>query len=377
MKDKNTSGRRKFLKLSSLGAGLITTLSSFDLIKKSSEEITKNANDLHLKIAGYDFPRLQALINKKVSMNRCSYDFTKASIGDLNSLAFSGAQTYDVSEIGIHPFMLAYANDNFRDYSLLPIFPLRLFRHKSIFVHADSGIKTPEDLKGKKVGTAGYSSSSLTWIRGILKDEYGVNPEDIQWVISRKDSSAEASGKVSKQEQVLPEGVKISYGTAGQDESDLLLSREVDALFHAAEPKAFFNGNPKIVRLFDDSRNAEQAYFTKTGVFPIMHAIAVKTELLDENSWLAASIFDAYKESKAMNYNFMRKLGWAYDSLPWYGQELEDTRKVMGDNYYSYGIKGNKKVLKKICNYSYDQGLSKSKLSIKDLFHKSGLDLID
>ncbi len=377
MKEKHASGRRNFLKLSSLGAGLIASLSSFDLMKKGGEVISNNKDDLHLKIAGYDFPRLQALTDKKVAINRCSYDISKASIGDLNSLAFSGGQTYDVSEIGLIPFMLAYANNEFRDYSLLPVFPLRLFRHKSIFVRADGNIKTPKDLKGKKVGTAGYSSSSLTWIRGMLKDEYKIDPTDIEWVISNKDSSSEVAGKISKQEQVQPDGVKISYGTVGMDESDLLLSGEVDALFHAAEPKAFFNGDPKIVRLFEDSRKAEQAYFTKTGIFPIMHVVAVKTALLDENPWLASSIFEAYKEAKEMNFSFMRKLGWVYDSLPWYGQELDATRKLMGDNYYSYGIDANKHVLKKIFKYTYDQGLSQKKLSIKDLFHKSGLDLVD
>lgn len=377
MKEKSTSSRRNFLKISSLGAGLIGSLSSFDLIKKGSDIISGNKDDLHLKIAGYDFPRLKALTDNKVKINRCSYDISKASIGDLNSLAFSGEQTFDVSELGLIPFMLAYSNDKFRDYSLLPIFPLRLFRHKSIFIRADGSIKKPEDLKGKKVGTAGYSSSSLTWIRGMLKDEYGIDPTDIEWVISNKDSSTEAAGKISKQEQVQPEGVTISNGTVGKDESDLLLSGEVDALFHAAEPKAFFKGDPNVVRLFPDSRKAEQDYYTKTGIFPIMHVVAVKTALLDENPWLAASIFDAYKEAKEINYIFMRKMGWAYSSLPWYGQELDETRKLMGDKYYSYGIEVNKQVLKKICKYTYDQGLSEEKLSIKDLFHKSGRDLAE
>lgn len=377
MKEKSTSSRRNFLKISSLGAGLIGSLSSFDLIKKGSDIISGNKDDLHLKIAGYDFPRLKALTDNKVKINRCSYDISKASIGDLNSLAFSGEQTFDVSELGLIPFMLAYSNDKFRDYSLLPIFPLRLFRHKSIFIRADGSIKKPEDLKGKKVGTAGYSSSSLTWIRGMLKDEYGIDPTDIEWVISNKDSSTEAAGKISKQEQVQPEGVTISNGTVGKDESDLLLSGEVDALFHAAEPKAFFKGDPNVVRLFPDSRKAEQDYYTKTGIFPIMHVVAVKTALLDENPWLATSIFDAYKEAKEINYIFMRKMGWAYSSLPWYGQELDETRKLMGDKYYSYGIEVNKQVLKKICKYTYDQGLSEEKLSIKDLFHKSGRDLAE
>ena len=125
----------------------------------------------------------------------------------LNTHVFSGPQTLDVCEIGLHPYMLAYANDSFRDYSLLPIFPLRLFRHKSIFIRTDRGINKPEDLKGKTIATPGYSSTSLTWIRGVLQDEYGIRPEDVNWIVSSKDSSARDGGKASKQENTFPEGI--------------------------------------------------------------------------------------------------------------------------------------------------------------------------
>ena len=243
-----------------------------------------------------------------------------------------------------------------------------MFRHKSIFVRAGRNIKSPKDLKGKKIGTPGYSSSSLTWIRGMLKDEYGLNPEDVQWVIANKDSSAEVSGKISEQEQVLPDGISIIKGSAGKDESELLLTGEVDALFHAAQPKAFIQGNPQIVRLFEDSKKAEQDYYSTTGIFPIMHAVAVKSQLLQNNPWLAESIFNAYSEAKYMEYNYMLKLGWAYDILPWYGQEYEETKKLLGNNFYPYGFEANKKVLETICRYSYEQGLISRQLSFEDLF---------
>ncbi len=108
----------------------------------------------------------------------------------------------------------------FRDYTLLPIFPLRMFRHRSVFIRNDRGIKRPEDLRGRKVATPGYSSTSLTWIRGILEDEYGISPKDVQWIVARKDSSAKDAGKASKQENVFPKGVPIELGPEGQDESD-------------------------------------------------------------------------------------------------------------------------------------------------------------
>jgi len=366
------SKRRAFLKTTAFGAGLIGTLGAFNF-KNRTNPYYSGETDLHLNMAGYDYPRVKAIIDKKVEINRCTINFEKGSIGDLNTNIFSGPQSYDVTEVGIIPYILAYANDNFRDYSLLPIFPLRMFRHKSVFIHTDSGIRKPQELKGKRVGIPGYSSSSLTWIRGMFQDEYGVYPNDIQWVIANKDSSADVGGKASKQEQVIPEGISITSGTPGKDESELLLSGEVDALFHTVEPKAFTQGNPKIIRLFEDSRKVEQDYFAKTGIFPIMHAVAVKKGLLEDNSWLAESLFNAYSEAKTMNYTFMRKLGWAYDTLPWYGQEHDETRKLMGDNFWPYGIDANRKTLETICRYSFEQGLIKKKIPFEDLFHSSSM----
>ena len=228
----------------------------------------------------------------------CEVEFELDKIGDLNNHAFTGPQTRAITEIGLAPFMLSYANDGFRDYSLIPVFPLRVFRHKSIFVHVDAGIDHPADLKGKRVGTPGYSSTSLQWIRGILQDEYGVHPEDIEWVVSADDSSAGLSGTVSKNENVFPEGLTVTTGPVGKDESDLLLGRDVDALFHAIEPRAFVEGNPNIRRLFDDVRTTEQDYFRRTGIFPIMHAVAIRNDLAKQHPWLPAAVFDAYSRSK-------------------------------------------------------------------------------
>jgi len=112
-------------------------------------------------MAGYKFTRVEALVDGHVKIEGCDAQFEVAKIGDMNTHVISGPQTRDVTEIGLHPFMLAYANDSFRDYTLLPIFPLRLFRHKSIFIRTDRGINKPQDLRGKTIGTAGYSSTSL------------------------------------------------------------------------------------------------------------------------------------------------------------------------------------------------------------------------
>ncbi len=355
---------------------LITSLLFTGCQNAESDNKNNVANEkLQLKVAGYDLDRLEGIFKGKVPIEGCEIEFQKLGIGDANTAAFSGAGTYDITEIGLHPFMLAYANNDFRDYTLIPVFPIRAFRHKSIFIHTDSGINTPEDLKGKRIGTPGYSSSSLTWIRGVLKDEYGVDPEDITWVLSNEDSSAEAVGKISAEEQVVPEGINAVYGTAGKDESELLLSGEVDALFHAAEPKSYIEGNPKVKRLFDDARSTERAYYSETGIFPIMHVIAIKTELVEENPWLAKAVFEAYSKSKSMHYAKLDKIGWAYSSLPWFAQEYEETKKLMGDNFWPYGIEANRKTLETLFRYSYEQGLASKHLTIEELFCTESLEL--
>jgi 4,5-dihydroxyphthalate decarboxylase len=328
---------------------------------------------LPLKMAGYELDRVAGLVDGRVKVSGCDATFEVAGIGDMNTDVFSGAQTRDVTEVGLHPYMLAYANEGFRDYSLLPVFPLRAFRHKSIFINTASGIVKPEDLRGRKVATPGFSSTSLTWLRGIVQHEYGVRPEEIEWVVSSKDSSAGIAGKVSKQESMIPEGLKVTKGPEGKDESDLLVDGDVDALFHAAEPRAYVQGHPNVARLFSDYRQTERDYYRKTGIFPIMHAVAIRNSLVEKNPWLPEAVFDAYSQAKQLMYNDLRKMGWATISLPWAGKELEETRALMGDNFWPYGIDANRKALETLFQYSYEQDLASRKLKIEDLFHPSTL----
>ena len=366
--------RRNFMKTAALTVGAAQTLSLFGA--GAVLAANKPAN-LPLVMAGYKFDRTEALIDGRVKVAGCDIQFEEATIGDINVNVLGGPQTYDLTEIGLHPFMLAYANDHFRDYSLLPIFPLRLFRHKSAFIRTDRGIEKAEDLKGKRIATAGYASSSLTWMRGIFQDEYGVRPEDVEWVISSADSAADLSGKTSKQESTLPEGISITRGPKGKDESDLLASGEVDAVFHAVEPRAYVEGHPKIARLFPDYRSTERDYFSRTGVFPIMHVVAIKKSLVEQNPWLIKAAFDAYSQSKQMAYKYLDKSAWVKGSLPWVGQEFAETRALMGENYYSYGIKPNRKTLETLFRYSHQQGLCSRELTIEELFEPASLALIE
>lgn len=329
-----------------------------------------------LEMAGYPFEHVSALMSGKVQVDGRDVTFDVGRIGDLNTHVFSGSRTLDVTEIGLIPYVLAFANEGFRAYSLIPVFPLRLFRHKSIFVHADSGIDRPVKLKGRRVGTPGYSSTSLTWIRGMLSDEYGVRPEDIEWIVSAEDSSTASSGTASKQEKVFPKGLSVSVGPAGKDESDLLIDGDVEALFHAAEPRAFIEGHPEIKRLFPDPRQVEREYFAKTGIFPIMHAVAIRNDLIEQDPSLPRAVFEAYSASKAMAYADMREK-WFLRTLPWFAQELEATQELMGRNFSPYGIEANRKALEALFRYSHEQGLASRRLKVEEVFEPSTLESVE
>jgi 4,5-dihydroxyphthalate decarboxylase len=370
-----TLSRRNFIKVTTLAAGAIGVAGTIGAYRPGMAKGVETSNGLPINMAGYNLDRTRALFDRQVKVDGCDFQIEEQGIGDLNTHVFSGPQTLDVTEIGLHPFMLAYANEGFRDYSLLPIYPIRVFRHKSIFIRTDRGIKGPEDLRGRKVATPGFSSTSLTWLRGIMQHEYGLNPEAIQWYVSAKDSSAEAAGKVSKQESMVPKGLSVSQGPEGKDESDMLESGEVDALFHAAEPRAYIEGHPKVARLFPDFRKTERAYFKKTGIFPIMHAVVIRNTLVEQNPWLPKAVFKAYSQAKQIMYDQLKKMGWATISLPWAAQEIEETRALMGENFWPYGIEPNRKALEALFQYSFEQGLCSRMLTIEEVFHPASLEL--
>lgn len=324
---------------------------------------------LPITVAGYDYNRVAAVANGEALIEGCKVSYEVTGIGPMNMHALGGPRTRHVTEIGLIPYLLAWANDKIRDYALLPLPLLRVFRHKSMWVRSDSDIENPSQLRGRKIGIVAYSSSSLTWIRGILQDEYGVKPEDLHWVVAAKESSAGLTGGASSWESVPPpDGIRIMNAAAGLDESDLLLAGEVDAIFHAAEPKAFMERNPAIRRLFVDHRSVEQDYYKRTGIFPIMHSVAVKRDIMAENPWLPKAVFAAFSKAKATDMKYMQMLGWAYETLPWYGQEFDETVAAMGRNFYAYGYEASAKTYDTAFRYLHEQGLTKYRVTLDEIF---------
>jgi 4,5-dihydroxyphthalate decarboxylase len=359
--------RRDALKLGGAAAlGLLATRKG-----AASAEISRPK----INVAGYPYDRVQAIKDGLVGIDQADVSFYNENIYSLNAQAFGPQKTYEVTELGLIPYASKYINEGFREYVLIPVFISRTFRHRNIYVHVDSGIEKPEDLRGKRVGTPGYGMSASTWIRGMLLDEYGVKANELRWIETTKSSDA-GTLNTGFAQYYFPDDFPLVKGPPGVDESELLLSGGCDALITAITPKSYADGNPKIRRLFSDVKATEQQYYRETGLFPIMHVVAIRADVAKEKSWLPAAVFQMYSEAKQMAYDNLATTTVLKTSLPWAMDEYEETTKLMGNDYWRYGIEANRKELEAVMRYSYEQGLVKEHGRFEAMFHPSTLELL-
>jgi len=376
MNPKETAiNRRQFLTTTAIGAaGIAAGGGILSGQQVRAAEQASGAKVPAIKVAGYDYDRVSAIMNGQAGIDGAEVNFHVENIYGLNDIAFGPEKKYEVTEIGLIPYISKYINDDFRGYTLIPVFISRTFRHRNVFVHADSGIKKPEDLKGKKVGTPGYGMSANTWIRGFLLDEYGVKADDMQWIETTESSDGARLNK-GFSKYYFAGDFPLTKGPEGVDESELLLSGGCDALITAITPRAFLEGNPKIKQLFPDIRTAEMDYYRKTKLFPIMHVVAIRTDVLKENPWLAKAVFEMYSKAKQKAYANLESTTVSRVTLPWVVEEFSDTRKLMGNNYWKYGIEANRKELESIMRYVHEQGLTKRRIKFEEMFDPSTLKL--
>lgn len=270
---------------------------------------------------------------------------------------------FDVSEMSLSTYVLALSRGDNR-FVAIPVFPSRMFRHSSIFVNIEKGIKKPQDLIGKKVGVPEYQLTAIVWIRGILKDFYGVRPQDVKW----RAGGLETPGRKEKISIDLPPDIDYQSIPEGKTLSEMLANGELDAIISPREPSCFLKGDPRVKRLFEDYKKEEEEYFKRTRIFPIMHVMVIKRSIYDRYPWIAQSLYKALELSKKVCIENLRKLNACYATLPWLHAEMEATKRIMGHEYWPYGVRENEHVLSVFLRYSYEQGLAKRMMKVEELF---------
>ncbi|NLS04248.1 ABC transporter substrate-binding protein [Rhizobium sp. P32RR-XVIII] len=270
---------------------------------------------------------------------------------------------FDVAEMSLSSYVMSHFTED-RPFVAIPVFPSRYFRHSSIYVNAAAGIREPADLVGKRVGSPEYQMTAPVWIRGILSDEYGVKVDDV----THYTGGEEEPNRPEKLALDLPENIRVKRIGPTQTLSAMIRDGEIDALFTARKPSSYAGPNGGVRRLFEDFVDVERAYFRKTNIFPIMHTIVIRREIYEAHRWIAQSLYKAFAEAQLRIYRELEETAALKVMLPWLNAHVEDVRRIMGDDYWSYGFKQNRETLDTFLRYSYEQGLSKRRLRAEDIF---------
>ncbi len=317
---------------------------------------------LNLSVAVGDCDRTRPLSDGLVQIDGVDPVFMALDPEEIFFRAFRHAE-FDICELSLSSFTVKTSQDAC-PYVGVPAFVSRAFRHTAIYVRTDR-IKKPADLKGKKIGVPEYQLTANVWVRAILQDDHGVKPADIHWI---RGGLVEA-GRLEKTAITLPKGVQLEDAPAGRTLSSMLEAGEIDGFIGPRVPTPFERGHPQVRWLFPDPVAAAKGYFKRTGFFPIMHLVGVRRELAEQHPWLPAAVLKAFERSKAIALEKLADTSSAKVTLPFVEEMLRDARAFMGQDFWSYGVEPNRKVLDYFLAQHHAQGLSSRRLAVDELFH--------
>ena len=271
---------------------------------------------------------------------------------------------FDIAEMSLtHCYALPALGRS--DFVSLPVFPSRMFRHGFIFINRRSGIVSPQDLAGKRIGVQGHQMTAAVWIRGLLRDTFDVDLSTVRWF----EGGVNEPGVVGGGTMELRPSNPIDTHHIGPDTtlSDMLASGEIDALIGAFTPKSL-GTSPDVARLLEDPAAQERAYFAKTGIFPIMHALVVKREVFDSDPTLAGKIMQACEASKQTALQSMAFSAALAVTLPWLLDHIEETKKIMGADPWPYGTTPNRRTLDAFGLILHEDGFTPVALTPEEVF---------
>jgi 4,5-dihydroxyphthalate decarboxylase len=303
-----------------------------------------------------------------VGIDGCNVSYFTLPVEEMFIRAFDHEE-FDVVELSLSTYAMLSSRGGCV-YRAIPVFPLRMFRHSAIYVHADAAIATPSDLRGRIVGVPEYQVTAAVWVRGLLEDEYGVPAREIRW----RTGGIEDAGRREKSGFTPPAGVEIESIPPTETLTEHFLARKIDALIAPREPRLHADRHPSIRRLFPDPRPVEMAYYDRTKIFPIMHVLAIRATLVDTVPWLAVNVYKAFVESRRLCMERLADETSVQVMIPWVMAARADAMRHMGAGFWPYGTEENRATLDAFFRYHATQGLSSTALSDEELFIPSTLE---
>jgi 4,5-dihydroxyphthalate decarboxylase len=319
---------------------------------------------LQLSVAVGPYDRTRALVDGSVQIDGVDPLCMTLSPEEIFFRAFRHAE-FDICELSLSSFTVKTALGNC-PYVGVPAFVSRTFRHTAIYVRTDR-IKKPADLKGKKVGVPEYQLTANVWARAILEEDFGVKPSDISWVRGPI-SDAERPEKISIK---LPPDVKLEDAPEGKTISQLLADGAIDGFIAPRAPDLDLRKHPDIGWLFPDPTSAAKDYYKRTGIFPIMHLVGVRRELVQQHPWLPAAALKAFDQAKAVALELINDTSATKVTLPFVEENLKAARELMGEDFWPYGVAPNRKTLEAFLRRHHAEGLSSRLVKVDEMFHPS------
>ncbi|QGA69000.1 ABC transporter substrate-binding protein [Sulfolobus sp. E11-6] len=333
-------------------------------------------SNLTLTIACWGYDKVKPFLTGEVKIEGVEINLKKMWVQEIFRRML-GNKEFDASEMSFSAYISTLFTKD-KPFIGIPVFLSRKFRLGYIFINRESGIRKPEDLKGRRVGIPEFRHTASVWIRGILEEKYGVPVESVTYVLG----PMEREKSPNKYYIYVPQldstklyrnDIKIVRAPEGKVLSEMLAENEIDALYHAQIPTTYYTTD-KVKRLFDNYIEEDLKYFREEGIFPIMHLLVIRRDIYEKNKWIAKALYDAFLKAKEIAYEELRVTGVNTYMHPWLEYEMEKITKLMGQDYWPYGVKANKKAIEKFIYYMYKQGLIPDKLEVEEIFAPETLD---
>ena len=304
-----------------------------------------------LTLACWDYDRTRALATGEIRPEGVDLTYLSLPVEE-TFFRMMRYQEFDVAEMSLSSYVLSLSRG--APVTAIPVFPSRAFRHHGIYINADSGIERPADLAGRVIGIPEYQLTAVVWIRGILAEHHGVPLDSARY----RTGGLDHPGRTEKLQVSVPAGVDVQPIPADRTLSGMLLAGEIDAVYCPRTPRPYAQGHPGIRRLFAAPRAEEERYFAQTGIFPIMHTVVLHRDVYERHRWLAQSLLKAFEAARAAASARLAETAASPAMVPWLYDEVERTRRLMGPDFWSYGVEPNAAVLRTFLRYARDQGLT-------------------
>lgn len=319
-------------------------------------------SDLRLTLACWDYDRTRPLIDGSVRPEGIDLEVSVLRPRQIFPRMLE-EQAFDVSEISLASYT-ALVGRGASPFTAIPVALSKIFRHSCIYVRPDAGIRRPEDLRGKRVGTTQIGSTAVVFMKGLLAEEFGVHQQDMHWFMG---------GLTSPTQRPLipldlPPDVRLELLPEGRTLEGMLAAGELDALLSIYLPQLFLEGSPSIARLFPDYRRVEEEHYRRTGIFPIMHTVALREDVHRRHPWAAESLYRAFHRASQIAQERLYDTDALHVTLPWLIHHVEESRAVFGQDYWAQGLQANRPTWEAVGRYVHDQGLSPRRVAPEELF---------